>query len=132
MLGLLILTQSLPFLFNDIGSLFLRLDNFNHLSSYSWIHFSVTSILLLSLSSKFLLQILHFSDLEITCGSFYIVYISLIPCEYVFLYIADHSLRVTFKSFSADSLWVISQLDSVEHFFLPSLLNETGLHLPTE
>lgn len=51
-------------------------------------------------------------------------YISLIQCEYVFLYITEHSLTAILKSFSVDSIWVISQLGSVECFFL-SL--ETGL-----
>lgn len=46
------------------------------------------------------------------------VYISLIQCEYVFLYITEHSLTAILKSFSADSIWVISQLGSVECFFL--------------
>lgn len=67
---------------------------------------------------------LHISVLEITFGSFYMAYISLIQCEYVFLYITEHSLTAILKSFSVDSIWVISQLGSVECFFL-SL--ETGL-----
>lgn len=69
-------------------------------------------------SSEFLIQILHFSVLEIILSSFYMVYISLIQCEYGFLYITEHSLTAILKSFSADSIWVISQLGSVECFFL--------------
>lgn len=67
-------------------------------------------------SSEFLIQMLNFSVLEITFGSFYMVYISLIQCEYVLLYITEHSLTAILKSFSTDSIWVISQLDSVECF----------------
>lgn len=94
---------------------------FNDLSSSSQIYSSITFILL-SPTSEFLIQILHFSDIEITFGSSYTVCISLIQCEYVSLYITENSLTATLKSFSADSIWVISQLDSFECFFSsPSL-----------
>lgn len=41
----------------------------------------------------------------------------MIRSEYVFLYITENSLTATLKSFSADSIWVISQLDSFQWFF---------------
>jgi len=112
--------NSLPFLFNHFGSLSDWVV-FNDLSSHSCIY-SITFILL-SPTRELLIQILHFSDIEITFSSFYTVCISLIQSEYVFLYITENSLTATLKSFSADSIWVISQLDSFQWFFPPVSLD---------
>lgn len=107
--------KSLPFLFNHFGS---PSDwvVFNDLSSHSCIYSPITFILP-SPTRELLIQIRHFSDIEITFSSFYTVCISLIRSEYVFLYITENSLTATLKSFSADSIWVISQLDSFQWFF---------------
>lgn len=110
--------KSLPFLFNHFAS-FSDWIVFNDLSSHSCIYSPITFILL-SPTRELLIQILHFSDIEITFSSFYTVCISLIQSEYVFLYITENSLTATLKSFSADSIWVISQLDSFQ-WFSPSV-----------
>lgn len=87
--------KSLPFLFNHFGS---PSDwvVFNDLSSHSCIYSPITFILP-SPTRELLIQIRHFSDIEITFSSFYTVCISLIQSEYVFLYITENSLTATFK-----------------------------------